>query len=183
MARWIKVNYYGGRVSCKQAPLNPRFEETVTREQFWTYKKNVTNDLWSQVSDRASLQDSAMNAPERVIEGVHLPPIEGDVLLGVVSRRARSEGLRDGFLHVWRVVLRERALFPGASVALERTLRSIITFTNRVGTLVKQSRTPCLQVWVKLILSFHGETKVDSLDISLNKVSRFVICLVPARWI
>lgn len=87
-----------------------------------------------------------MNAPERVIEGVHLPPIEGYVLLGVVSRGARSEGLRDGFLHVWRVVLRERALFPGASVALERTLRSIITFTNRVGTLVKQSRTPCLQV-------------------------------------
>lgn len=57
---------------------------------------------------------------------MHLPAVERNVFLGVVGcRGAGGEALRDGLLHVRRVILRQRTLFPDAGVAWERTLRSI----------------------------------------------------------
>lgn len=76
---------------------------------------------------------------------MHLPPVQGYVFLRVVRRGGtRCEALGDGFLHVGRVVFRQRTLFPGAGVAWERTLRSIYYVYKEPRGIYKHRPEPCL---------------------------------------
>lgn len=62
---------------------------------------------------------------------MHFPAVEGDVFLRVVAGGGASgKALRARLLHVWRVVLRQRALFPDAGAAWNAHSDQSITFTR-----------------------------------------------------
>lgn len=91
-------------------------------------------ELASNFTNRIGCRPKKKNVPKGVVERIHLATVDGDVLLGIVGGcGAGGEALRDGLLHVRRVVFRQRTLFPGAGVAWERTLRSI-DYVFEVGT-------------------------------------------------
>lgn len=90
---------------------------------------------------------------------MQLPAFDRDVFLRVVGGgRPGGEVLGNGFLHVGRVVLRQRTLFPGVrvGVAWKRTLGSIdYVYKIEKVKIVAESRTPqgFLEFWIRVFVS------------------------------